>query len=263
MRLPFIMLTAGVLMAGCATTGELRDPLARDTIYQVSTIRALQENAYDGTTTVGIIKRRGDVGIGTFNALDGEMILLDGKVYRFGSDGSVTEMNDEAFTPFAVVTFFEPDFTQALTPMTTFGDFQAQADKMLPTLNLPYAVRIDGLFRAVKTRAPRRQARPYPRLIDALANQPEFDYQDVQGTLVGFRLPQYFHGVNVPGWHLHFISADRSKAGHVLSFTVLRATFAYDISPNLLMALPETGDFIDRDLTRDTGRELDIIEKGR
>jgi acetolactate decarboxylase len=263
MRLLFIMLAAGALLSGCATTGELRDPLARETIYQVSTISALQENVYDGATTIGMLKQRGDLGIGTFNALDGEMILLDGKVYRFGSDGSVTEMNDRALTPFAAVTFFEPDFTQALAPMTTFGDFQAQADTMLPTLNLPYAVRIDGLFRAVKTRAPRRQARPYPRLIDALANQPEFDYHDVHGTLVGFRLPQYFNGVNVPGWHLHFISADHSKAGHVLSFTVLRATFAYDVSPNLLMALPETGDFIDRDLTRDTSRELNTIEKGR
>lgn len=263
MRLLFIMLTAGALMAGCATTGELYAPLPRETIYQVSTISALQENVYDGTTAVGMLKQRGDFGIGTFNALDGEMVMLEGKVYRFGSDGSVTEMNEWALTPFAAVTFFEPDFTQALTPMTTFGDFQAQADKMLPTLNLPYAVRIDGVFRAVKTRAPRRQARPYPRLIDALANQPEFDYHDVHGTLVGFRLPHYFNGVNVPGWHLHFISADRSKAGHLLSFTVLRATFAYDVSPNLLMALPETGDFIDRDLTRDTSSELNTIEKGR
>ena len=263
MRLLSIVLTAGAVMAACATMGEMRDPLALETIYQVSTISALQENAYDGTTSVGMLKQHGDVGIGTFNALDGEMILLDGTVYRFGSDGSVTEMNDRAFTPFAAVTFFEPDFTQALTPMTTFGDFRSQADKMLPTLNLPYAVRIDGLFRTVKTRAPRRQARPYPRLIDALANQPEFHYHDVEGTLVGFRLPQYINGINVPGWHLHFISADRSKAGHVLSFTVLRATFAYDISPNLLMALPVTGDFIDRDLTRDTSRELNTIEKGR
>lgn len=263
MRLLFIMLTAGALMAGCATTGELHAPLPRETIYQVSTISALQENVYDGTTTVGMLKQRGDLGIGTFNALDGEMIILEGKVYRFGSDGSVTEMDDRALTPFAAVTFFEPDFTQALTPMTTFGDFQAQADKMLPTLNLPYAVRIDGVFRTVKTRAPRRQVRPYPRLIDALANQPEFEYHDVNGTLVGFRLPQYFNGVNVPGWHLHFISADRSKAGHVLSFTVLRATFAYDISPNLLLALPDTGDFIDRNLTRDTSSELNTIEKGR
>jgi acetolactate decarboxylase len=146
--------------------------------------------------------------------------------------------------------------------MMTFGDFQAQADEMLPTLNLPYAVRIDGLFRAVKTRAPRRQVRPYPRLVNALSNQPEFDYHDVPGTLVGFRLPQYFNGINVPGWHLHFISTDRSKAGHVLSFTVLQATFAYDVSPNLLLALPETGDFIDRDLTHDTSRELNTIEKG-
>ncbi len=260
MRPILIMATAGVLMAGCATTGEIRDPMARETIYQVATISALQENVYDGTTTVGMLKKRGDLGIGTFNALDGEMIMLDGKVYRFGSDGSVTGMGDKTFTPFAAVTWFEPDFTQLLAPGTSFGDFQAAADKALPTLNLPYAVRIDGVFSAVRTRAPHRQVRPYPRLVDALANQPEFEYRDVEGTLVGFRLPEYFKGVNVPGWHLHFISADRTKAGHVLSFVVSRATFAWDVSPNLLVALPETGDFIGTDLTRDTSRELKKIE---
>jgi acetolactate decarboxylase len=260
MRRFFLLLSAGMLMTGCATAGRLPDPAARETVYQVSTIGALQENVYDGTTTTGELKRHGDLGIGTFNALDGELILLEGTVYRFGSDGRVTEMDDRTLTPFAAATFFEPDIIQPVSPGTSYAEFQTAADKALPTLNLPCAVRIDGVFRAVRTRAPRRQSRPYPRLVDALADQPEFEYRDVEGTMVGFRLPEYFKGVNVPGWHLHFISADRRKAGHVLSFAVLRASFACDLTPNLFMALPETGDFAGRDLSRDTSRELKKIE---
>ena len=257
------VLLAGMLLAGCTATGTTRDPLQRETVYQVATISALQESVYDGTVSVATLRQRGDLGIGTFNALDGELIMLDGKVYRFGADGRVSEMDDRTLTPFATVTWFEPDFSQALTPMTSYENFKAQTDALLPTLNLPYAVRIDGVFSHVKTRAPRSQARPYPRLVEALANQPEFEYRDVRGTLVGFRLPQYLSGVNAPGWHMHFLSADRGKGGHVLAFSVAQASFAYDRTPNLLMALPESGDFVSSNLSRDTSRELTVIEGSR
>ncbi len=258
-----MVLLVCLLTAGCATVSNQRDPLARETIFQVATISALQESVYDGEVSLAELKRRGDVGIGTFDALNGEMIMLEGKVWRFGADGSVTEMPDATKTPFAAVTFFEPDFSQSLTPMTSLPNFITQTDAILPSLNLPYAVRIEGVFSMVKTRAPHRQARPYPRLIDALANQPEFEYRNVRGTMIGYRLPPYVNGINVPGWHLHFLSADRGKAGHVLGFTVQEATFAYDISPNLLMAVPTRGDFVQRDLTRDVSAELHTIENAR
>jgi len=261
MRLFFKIILLGMLIAGCAINKtQYDDILHRETIYQVATISALQENVYDGTTTVSELKKRGDFGIGTFNALDGELIMLDGNVYRFGSDGSVKEMSNDSLTPFASVTFFEPDFSQDLPDMITFEEFKEKVEALLISINLPYAVRVDGIFTTMKTRAPYRQSKPYPRLIDALANQPEFDYHDVEGTLVGFYLPGYFKGINVPGWHLHFISADRKKAGHVLSFTLSRGVFSYDVSPNLLMALPEKGAFVDSNLGLDTSHELKTIE---
>jgi acetolactate decarboxylase len=249
-----LILAAAFLTCGCAVD--------RDTVYQVSTFSALQERVFDGEVTIGELRKHGNLGIGTFDALDGEMILLGGEVYRFGADGIVTRVPDDWRTPFAAVTPFEPDQTLPLASGTDLEAFKSGIDKLLPTLNLPYAARITGNFAWVKTRAPRRQSRPYPRLVDALADQPEFEYRETRGTMVGFRLPAFVNGVNVPGWHLHFLSDDRTRGGHVLGFTVGTAKLELDQSPNLRVVLPVTGDFAATDLSRDVSHEVDRIEGG-
>jgi acetolactate decarboxylase len=38
-----------------------------------------------------------------------------------------------------------------------------------------------------------------------------FELADVDGAMLGFRLPDYVEGIEVSGWHLHFISEDRSR----------------------------------------------------
>ncbi len=236
---------------------------SHDTIYQVSTFSALQESVYDGATTLAALKRHGDLGIGTFDALDGELILVGGRVHRFGADGRVTLPPDDLRTPFASVTWFEADRVSSLGTGTTYDAFKAATDSALPTLNLPYAVRITGRFALVRTRAPRRQSPPYPRLVDALADQPEFEYRAAHGTLVGFRLPPFLAGVNVPGWHLHFLSDDGTQGGHVLAFTVEEAKLEIDVSPGLFVALPSGGDFAARDLSRVANHEVEAIEGSR
>ena len=76
------------------------------TLYQVSTAGALVEGVYQGAVSVGVVREHGDFGLGTFEDLDGEMVVLDGHVFRVGSDGAVGEVADDARTPFAVVTRF-------------------------------------------------------------------------------------------------------------------------------------------------------------
>jgi len=253
------LILAALCCAGCATT----DTADHDLLYQVSTFSALQESVYDGTVSVGELKKHGNLGIGTFNGLDGELILLEGTVYQGTDRGTVGVMPDEALTPFAAVTHFDHDFQQPLSRLTDYTILKNQIDPQLPSRNLPYAVRIDGLFSYVKTRAPHRQSPPYPRLVDALADQPEFEYRQVRGTLVGFRLPQFMNGANVPGWHLHFISDDRSKGGHVMAFTVDEARLYLDQTPQVLLVLPEGGSFMRTDLSRDASHETERIEGGR
>lgn len=219
-------------------------PSDRDVLYQASTLQALMVGVYDGPTTVAEVRRHGDLGLGTFNGLDGEMVVIDGVVYQVSVEGDVTAMPDSAGVPFANVTHFEADASHELPPGMTFEVFPAWMDAHLPSLNLPYAFRIDGTFSYVRTRSVPRQTRPYPPLTQAVKGQKVFEFRNVEGTVLGFRFPSYLKGVNVSGYHLHFISADRSKGGHLLAFTAERASAGVDTTPRFTMDLPETQDFM-------------------
>jgi len=59
------------------------------TIYQVSTSGALVQGVYQGCVRVADLKRHGDFGLGTFDSLDGEGIMVDGTCWQACSDGSV------------------------------------------------------------------------------------------------------------------------------------------------------------------------------
>ena len=99
----------------------------------------------------------------------------------------------------------------------TYQELQQQIDKQLPTSNLPYAIRLQGTFPYLKVRSVPKQTPPYRPLEDVVSQQQQvFEWRNVQGTLVGFRLPQYLDSVNVVGYHLHLITSDRSSGGHLV-----------------------------------------------
>lgn len=203
----------------------------RDTIVQVSTLAALLDGHYEGETTLGELRQQGDFGIGTFEGLDGEMILLDGVFYQARSDGHVLRPADAARSPFASVTRFDTDRVIMLAEGLTFEAFQKQLDDTLATKGVPYALRVKGTFRQIKVRSVPAQTKPYPRLAEVVKHQPVFDYENVKGTLVGFSLPPSLEGVNVPGYHLHLISEDGTQGGHVLGFTLSAGHVDIDDSP--------------------------------
>jgi acetolactate decarboxylase len=120
------------------------------------------------------------------------------------------------------------------------------------TWNMPLAARISGTFKYVKTRSVPRQTRPYPRLVDVTARQAVFEFRDVRGTIVGFRFPDYIKGVNMPGWHLHFITEDETGGGHVLDVQVGKVHVEIDETPVLQIVLPQTNEYRLVNLARDT-----------
>jgi len=251
--LPVAILLPLALAAGCAGTAE------RDVLFQTATLGALVEGVYDGNLTVGELKKHGDLGLGTFDALDGELVMLDGRVWRIRADGKAEAVGDEETTPFATVTFFEADHTGSLEGPFDLARVEEMLDTVLPTKNIPYAVKIEGTFARVKTRSVPRQTKPYPRLAEVTARSPGapgFEFENVRGTLVGFRCPQYAKGLNFPGWHLHFLTADRTAGGHVLELVTEKVRFALDYTPAILVALPEGGAFYEADLASDKSADL-------
>ncbi len=232
----------------------------RDTIYQTSTLNALMEGVYDGPVTFGELGKNGDFGIGTFNALEGEMIGLDGTFYQVKSDGKVYPVSPRTTTPFADVKYFKVDRTAELTGLGNLKDLQKAIDEKIPSKNIFYAIRITGSFPYVKTRSIPRQVKPYPGLTEAAKHQSVFTFRNVRGTLIGYRMPDYVQGINMPGYHFHFLTEDRRGGGHVLECQIDRARLEMDECYELRLSIPKQGSFSKADLSKDRRQDLEKVE---
>ena len=208
------------------------------TLFQTSTIEALLEGNYDGDVSFAELEGRGDFGLGTLDALDGEMVALDGGFFQIRSDGRAYEIDGCTRTPFAVVTFFAPGPPQTLPVPLDFAGLCARVDRLAGEIPGCCAVRVDGSFERVKTRSVPRQRKPYPPFVDVVGDQPTFELRDVRGSLVGFRFPDHSGGLNVPGYHFHFITDDRSAGGHVLACQLTRGELRVDREADLRLELP-------------------------
>ena len=237
------------------------DERAYHTLFQTSTIDALLEGKYDGDVSFAQLKERGDFGLGTLNALDGEMIALEGNFYQVKADGRAYEIDKRTRTPFAVVTFFEPSLSRMLATPIDYETFVAYLDGLVSGEASCYAVCVDGRFDYLKTRSVPRQRKPYPPLANVVQHQPTFELHNVQGSLVGFRFPRYAQGLNVAGYHFHFITADRSAGGHVLKFRLARGELRIDREADLRLELPSGVGLPVPDSTAAKGEVLDRIER--
>ena len=254
----FILAAFISTLTGCAGS-----PYGRDTLFQISTINALMDGAYRGEMTIGQLKKYGEFGIGTLDALDGEMIALDGKFYQIKADGVAYPVPDSMTTPFAVITVFDADKTVPVQTAMDYEGIQRYLDGLMLDKGIFYAVKIAGTFKYIKTRSVPRQKEPYPPLIEAVKGQTVFEFHDIKGTIVGFWCPDSVKGgVNVPGYHFHFITQDRKAGGHLLAGQIKDATIAIDYTTEFYMVLPQqTGALPQSGPSKDRSKELKRIEQ--
>jgi acetolactate decarboxylase len=229
-------------------------------LFQASTIGALLEGAYDGDVSFGQLAEHGDLGLGTLNGLDGEMIALDGRFYRADVEGAVTEVDDSTRTPFAVLVWFAHTVELEIDGPLAHDGLLALLDERIPLGTAACAVRIDGAFELVKARSVPRQHPPYRPLGEVVSEQHVFELADVEGTMVGFRFPDYSDGIEVSGYHLHFISADRTRGGHVLECRPRKARAGIDLSTALHLELPPGVSLSSPELSREAHEALDRVE---
>lgn len=251
-----IILALAVFLGGCSFA-----QVKKDAVFQVSAIKPLLSGSYEGRFSFGFLKRHGDFGIGTFDGLDGEMIAFDNKFYRIRTDGMVYPVDDSVKTCFAAVKFYRPDKKIFLADEIDFGQLQKYLDSLLPSPNIIYAVRIEGSFSFVKTRSVSGQEKPYLPLAEIVKKQVLFEFRGVRGTLIGFRFPAYFEGLNVPGYHFHFITSDKKSGGHVLDCRLNNVDIGIDDSFDFCVKLPDNSEFFEMDLTKDRRAELQKVEK--
>jgi acetolactate decarboxylase len=230
-------------------------------LFQYSVISALQAGFYDGELTVGELKTKGDFGIGTFNTLDGEMVVLDGKFYQAKADGKIYVAADSVRTPFACVTFFNAsDTIPGTLSFDNFETLEAAGDSLGSSGNVIKAFLMKGHFDSIKVRSVPAQIKPYKPLIDIIAHQSEYIYKDIEGYLVGFSMPEFMSGVNVSGYHLHFVDKSGTVGGHLLSFSGFRGNLQMECINNYHLELPVSKEFSSMNLKRDK-EEIIKIEK--
>ncbi len=239
-----IFLVCLLFLAGCGSNPQVASPeVNRDVIYQVSTYGALSRGIFGAEINFAFLKKQGDFGLGTLEGLDGEMVALDGGFYQVKSDGTVNHIEDEAKSPFAMITFFDNDLETSPSDSFTYSRLTSFLDNLLLSRNIFYAIRVDGDFEYVKTRSVPKQEKPYPALEAALKSQSVFELRNVSGTLVGFWSPTYTGEIDVPGYHFHFITSDRKAGGHVLDFQLRRCVIRIDNTTVLDLELPRLDDF--------------------
>lgn len=212
------MLRAGVVYLALASSAVAQSEVdaRHDLIYQVSTLPALSSGVFDGDVAIVDLGAYGDFGLGTFNGVDGEMMVLDGNVYQVRADGVARIAEALTRTPFAVITPFEADITAAVDASMACKELEEFLDTLLPSKNTFYALKVEGRFQTLETRSETHQQPPYTTLSEVLKDQVVFDLGQTSGTMVGFWFPGYAEGVNLPGYHSHFVNEDRSQGGHVL-----------------------------------------------
>jgi acetolactate decarboxylase len=232
-------LIGAVHLRALTRSGMLHELPGEHTVVQTGTIAGLMDGHYDGDLRVGDVLARADLGVGTVQHLDGELAVVDGEAWVAHADGAVRRVAADTKTPFVVACRFVAATTRRVETPLALDDLCRALDALAADGDEPIvAVRVDGAFRDLRLRSVRAQSPPYPPLRDVVAHQTEWTVAVADGTVVGFRFPDGSSGIEVPGYHLHFLSRDRAHGGHVLDLTLVDGDLAVDGEHELHVEVP-------------------------
>lgn len=236
-------------------------------IYQVSTLQALALGYTRSVCEASQLLEHGDSGLGTFEDVNGEMIVVDGHCYRAISDGSVHEVPLETGVPFASVTFLSGDREFELEEIHDIDRLKVELDLKIEEhfgLNSMHVVRIDGEFETVRARSEEPYRSHHVALKEILEKtQKDFAFSQVVGTLICVYYPDYMDGINAPGWHFHFVSEDRSSGGHVFELDMKRGSVKMDKINRIEIQLPSEPAFDTYSLKNASQKEIQEVEQGK
>lgn len=235
-------------------------------MFQVSTLQALALGYTKSVITVKELLEMGNIGLGTFEAVDGEMIVLDGHCYQAKHDGSVAEASLETGVPFCAVSFLNGGEDFEIDRINNISDLKLLLDSRIDNafeLNSMHIVRIDGCFEKVMARSESGRESRHVELKDLLKdNQTDFVFENTDGTLVCVYFPDYMDGINAPGWHLHFVSGDRTVGGHVFDVQFDNAKAVITKINTIEIKLPDTIEFDTYALKEASNNDIKKVEQG-
>ena len=236
----------------------------RESIYQVALLQSLALGEFEGSISVKQLKTFGDTGIGTFEGVDGEMIVLDGVVYRANQQCRINVVDDKVTVPFSNVTFFDKDFSVKLNNVADKDALEKILNEQVDKhgRNSFYMVKISGEFALMQVRSELGAKKPFNQtLVELLKTQNEVDKENIRGTVVGLYCPDFMSSLNSVGWHFHFVSEDKKFGGHVLGMSVKSGEAQFDKTDNFRMSLPKTKSFQERNFKADLREDIRKAEQ--
>ena len=258
-----VLFCFALIISGCTSRkaiGSSSVAKSEEVLYQYGIIDGLLAGVFDGDLTIGSLKKKGDFGIGTFNHADGEMIVLNDTAYKVKFDGTVQTIGDADSTPLGMVKYFTPDTILYLKGNLNYDSVQHQISSLLNG-NSMYAIKMSGVYNALTARAAAPGIPPYPTLSNLLkTNQHLFNFTNTRGDCIGFLLPPYMAKTNVPGFHFHYLAADKKSGGHVFAFTANSLRIEIDEIKSFYIENNTNPEFRKINLKEDRAAELKRIE---
>ncbi len=227
MGIAIIMIASG-LVGYWAAPGESGESANDESYYQVSTYARLSAGGYEGMISIERLLEHGDFGIGTVEGIDGEMMIIDGIAYRAGTDLTPVEVPAGTMIPFAMLTKFDIQGTYRAVNIDSYTELREQFYEMTTFNYTVYAIMIETEFESITIRSVPGQQEPYPPLTDVIADQTTKVLYHINGTLIGFVMPEGLGDINLAGFHLHFLSEDLLYGGHVLDMEFSVADISVD-----------------------------------
>ena len=231
-------------------------------VLQVSTLNALMLGDFNGAMTVKDLLSDCDTGIGTYEGLDGEALIVDGVAYKGTADGTVVKMADTDKMAFSTVTKFDHSVKEQT--ITNVEDIKTLKEKLQPIVdqnkNIFYMFLAHAKFSKMHVRSCYKCAKPYPTLAEAACEQREYHYENEEGQIIAIYCPDYVEGINLPGWHFHFLSDDKTHGGHILGLSADEFTFKMNAIPEFDLDLPTDSDFGKLNLTEDLSESTNAVE---
>ncbi len=244
MRNKYFVLLASLIILIYSDRKAKAQGKSQEYIYHYSILSALNDKVYTGNLKIKDLKKHGDLGLGTYNFLEGEMVIVNGTVYKILPEGKIVEAQDNELSPYAMITKFDVDKSFKIENIKDYEALKTAISKNLPSENIFYAIQIKGIFGKVKCGTVTKQNPPFTkRLKKILDNRPVYEATNLSGTLVGLWCPEYMIDINAPGYHLHFIADDKSIGGHLLDIQITNAEAEIDVIRGYRLELPDNKEF--------------------
>lgn len=235
-------------------------------MIQISTLQALSLGYTRKVVMVKDFIQNGNIGLGTFEDVNGEMIVIDGHCYQADDKGYVKKADPDTGIPFAVITTCKGDRNLFLEDIPNINKLKNILDQYIDnhyTINSMHVARIDGEFEVIKARSESGLHSHHVELKELLKDrQKDFTIENVRGSIVAVYFPDYMDGINASGWHLHFISEDRTRGGHIFDLSAKSLTGRIENISCLEILLPEGPAYDTYALKSASAKDIKTVEQG-